>query len=207
MKRTVCIAALIAGACGAANAVAADGPWLVRARVLSMNVDNGNDPTLALGKVEASDELIPDIDISYFFTKHIAAELVLSFLNRHDVTLGGTKIGTIKQIPPTLLVQYHFLPDAQFRPYVGAGINYTRFTSVNLNAQPVVGVDLPVDIDKDSYGLALQVGADFKLTNNWFLNADVKWVKIETDVKAAGSKLTTLKIDPWLFGVGVGYRF
>jgi outer membrane protein len=86
-----------------------------------------------------------------------------------------------------------------WRPYVGAGINYTHFSSVNLPAG--------VDIDRNSWGGALQLGVDIPVQKNWYVNLDVKKVYIETDVSAGGSKIGTFKVNPVLFGVGVGYRF
>jgi len=91
------------------------------------------------------------------------------------------------------------MPEGKFRPYVGLGVNYTLYTND----------DLPpgLSTDNDSIGLALQVGMDVQLAPQWFLNVDLKKVKMGTDVSANGTKVTHLDIDPWLFGVGVGYRF
>ena len=78
---------------------------------------------------------------------------------------------------------------------MGAGVNYTRFSSVKLPAG--------LDVKRNSWGGALQVGFDYALDKNWSLNVDVKKVYIDTDVRGVG----TFKVDPVLFGVGVGYRF
>ncbi|HKY02455.1 MAG TPA: OmpW family outer membrane protein, partial [Burkholderiales bacterium] len=149
----VCTLAVAAALSTPVVAAAEDGPWMVRVRALYMDVRNGNSPDVDL---EAENKLFPEFDISYFFTKNIAAELVLTYPQKHDIELGGTDIGSIKHLPPTLLLQYHFNPEGQFRPYVGAGINYTHFSSVD--------IDVPgVDIDRNSVGVALQIGADYKL--------------------------------------------
>ena len=193
----VCTLAVAAALSTPVVAAAEDGPWMVRVRALYMDVRNGNSPDVDL---EAENKLFPEFDISYFLTKNIAAELVLTYPQKHDIELGGTDIGSIKHLPPTLLLQYHFNPEGQFRPYVGAGINYTHFSSVD--------IDVPgVDIDRNSVGVALQIGADYKLENGWFLNADIKYVDINTKVTAGGNKLTDLKIDPMLYSIGIGYRF
>jgi outer membrane protein len=193
----VCTLAVAAALSTPVVAAAEDGPWMVRVRALYMDVRNGNSPDVDL---EAENKLFPEFDISYFLTKNIAAELVLTYPQKHDIELGGTDIGSIKHLPPTLLLQYHFNPEGQFRPYVGAGINYTHFSSVD--------IDVPgVDIDRNSVGIALQIGADYKLENGWFLNADIKYVDINTKVTAGGNKLTDLKIDPMLYSIGIGYRF
>lgn len=200
MKRLVGLAISIGAAfCAAPAAQAADGPWMVRGRLLHMQVDNGNDPAVPGAKVELNDKTFPEVDITYFFTRNLAAELILTYPQKHDVLLNGSKIGSVKHLPPTLTLQYHFMPDATFRPYIGAGLNYTRFSSVSLPAG--------LDLERSSTGLALQIGADFKVADKWYLNFDVKKVYIDTDVKSGGAKLTTLEIDPVLLSVGAGYRF
>jgi outer membrane protein len=189
---------------------AEEGNWMVRARALHMNVDNGNSGGLGLPiDVEAENKTFPEIDITYFFTPNMAAELILTYPQKHDVELGGTDIGSVKHLPPTLTLQYHFNPTGTVRPYVGLGVNYTRFTSVDLDAGSVLGGSVPLKIDRNSYGFAAQVGADFQIAPQWFLNVDVKYVTIDTDifVKASGAKVTKLDIDPLLIGVGIGYRF
>lgn len=217
MKRVLTLAALIAAGVASATAVqAADGPLMVRVRALSMKVDNHNSSTdvvPALGRLEAEDKVFPEIDFTYFITKNLAAELILTYPQRHDLKFAGTGIGSIKHLPPTLTLQYHFIPEGTVRPYVGAGINYTRFMSVKINAQPAVGVDAPIDVDRNSFGLAGQLGVDFKVADNWFINLDAKYVRIKADNVhitsgvLAGTKVTDLGINPWLFSAGVGYRF
>lgn len=173
-----------------------EGPWLVRMRAVHMNVDNGTSRGVDL---ELDDKTFPEIDFSYFFTPNLAAELILTYPQKHDVDLNGAGIGSIKHLPPTLLLQYHFMPQNKFKPYVGAGLNYTRLTSVDLPSG--------VSVDRNSFGLAVQAGFDYKLTRHWYLNVDVKYIDIDTEVKAGGAKLTTLQVDPVLYSVGIGYRF
>ncbi|WP_018413080.1 OmpW/AlkL family protein [Methyloversatilis thermotolerans] len=198
--------AALAAVAGAAQA-ADEGNWMVRARALYMNVDNDNSGGLngALGKVEAENKVFPEVDVTYFFTPNIAAELILTYPQKHDVELAGSDIGSIKHLPPTLTLQYHFNPTGTIRPYAGLGVNYTRFSSVDLN----VGGTTPLKIDRDSWGWAVQVGADYQLAPQWFFNVDLKYVTIDTDiyVKANDTKVTKLDINPLLFSVGIGYRF
>lgn len=172
---------------------------MVRGRVLSMHNENDNSPNVSGTKVELKDKIFPEVDISYFFTKSIAAELILTYPQKHDVLVNGGKVGSLKHLPPTLLVQYHFMPDSTFRPYVGIGYNYTIISSVELAPG--------LDVGRSSHGPAFQLGADIKMASQWFFNIDVKKVYIKTDVSSGGSKLTTLKLDPVLASVGVGYRF
>jgi outer membrane protein len=203
MKKAVWLAALSALGFVMGNALAQESPWQVRVRADYLKPANKSD---AVGGIGASDTLhingktIPELDISYFFTPNWAAELVLTYPQEQDVSLDGKKIGTFKHLPPTLTLQYHFLPQATFSPYLGAGLNYTRISSVDL-------LNGAASLDKDSWGLALQAGLDYKLDKNWSLNLDLKKLQIRSDVYAGGQKISRVKIDPWLMGVGVGYRF
>ena len=196
MNNKLLLASVITLAALAPAAHAEDGPWLVRVR--AVNLDSADKDGTGLD-LNVNDKVIPEVDISYFFTPQLAAELILTYPQKHRVRAGDVRIGSLKHLPPTLTVQYHFTDLGAFKPYVGAGLNYTRFMSV----------DLPdgVSIDKNSFGFALQAGVDFEVAKNVYLNFDVKKVQIRTDVKAAGDKLGTFKVDPLLVGVGVGMRF
>ena len=130
----------------------------------------------------------------------MAVELILTVPQKQTLrsSLLNADIGTFKHLPPTLLAQYHF-PMNGFKPYVGAGINYTRFSSVNLTPG--------ITMDKDSWGGALQVGVDIPLTKGVYLNLDMKKVMLRTDVMRNGEKIGDFKVDPLLVGVGLGWRF
>ena len=196
-KNLLAVAVLCALTSGAAFAQQAESPWLVRVR--AVHLDSANKDSTGLG-LSVNNKTIPEVDITYFFNKNVAAELILTVPQKHDLSssvLGG-RIGSLKHLPPSLLLQYHF--DAPgFKPYVGAGVNYTRFSNVNLPAG--------VDIDRNSWGGALQVGVDIPLNKNLSLNFDVKKVYIKTDVFSGGVKAGTFKVDPVLVGVGLGWRF
>lgn len=204
MKRTLlAVAAVCALSSGAAFAQQAEGPWMVRVR--AVNLDSANKDSTGLG-LSINNKWMPEVDVSYFFTPNFAAELVLTYPQKHDLRANGLgQIGTLKHLPPTLLAQYHFTNFGAFKPYVGAGVNYTRFSSVSFN--PAVQAALNPSIKKNSFGGALQIGFDYALDKNWSLNFDVKKVFIETDVRAAGTKVGTFKVNPVLVGVGLGYRF
>lgn len=194
-KNLLAVAVLCALTSGAAFAQQAESPWLVRVR--AVHLDSANKDSTGLN-LSVNNKTIPEVDISYFFNKNVAAELILTVPQKHDLRAGSTNIGSLKHLPPSLLLQYHF--DAPgFKPYVGAGVNYTRFSSVNLPAG--------VDIDRNSWGGALQVGVDIPLNKNLSLNFDVKKVYIKTDVFSGGVKAGTFKVDPVLVGVGLGWRF
>jgi len=197
-KNLLAAAALCAltAASGAAFAQQqAEGPWMVRAR--AVHLDSANKDSTPLG-LSINDKTIPEVDVTYFFSPNLAAELILTVPQKHTLSAAGAPIGSLKHLPPTLLLQYHFNAPG-FKPYVGAGLNYTRFSSVRLPAG--------VDIDRNSFGPALQAGVDIPLQKNLYLNFDVKKVFIKTDVSAGGAKLGTFKADPVLVGVGLGWRF
>lgn len=204
MKRTLlAVAAVCALSSGAAFAQQAEGPWMVRVR--AVHLDSVNKDSTGLG-LSINDKWMPELDVSYFFTPNIAAELVLTYPQKHDLRANGLgQIGSLKHLPPTLLAQYHFTNFGAFKPYVGAGVNFTRFSSVNFD--PAVQAALNPYIKKNSFGGALQIGFDYALDKNWSLNFDVKKVFIETDVRAGGTKVGTFKVNPVLVGVGLGYRF
>ncbi|MDR2335218.1 MAG: outer membrane beta-barrel protein [Burkholderiaceae bacterium] len=195
------VGALTSGTAFAQTSEAA-GPFMVRLR--AVHLDSRNHDTTGLD-LSINNKWIPEVDVSYFFTPNFAAELILTYPQKHDLRAGGDKIGSLKHLPPTLLGQYHFTGMGAFKPYIGAGINYTRFSSVRF--APAVADALSPSIKKNSWGGALQVGFDYAIDKNWSLNFDVKKVYIGTDVYSAGTKVGTFKVDPVLIGVGVGYRF
>ena len=200
-KNLLAVAVLCALTSGAAFAQQAESPWLVRVR--AVHLDSANKDSTGLG-LSVNNKTIPEVDISYFFNKNVAAELILTVPQKHDLRANGTNIGSLKHLPPSLLLQYHF--DAPgFKPYVGVGVNYTRFSGVRFD--PAVAAALNPSIDKNSFGGALQVGVDIPLSKNLYLNFDVKKVYIKTDVFAGGAKAGTFKVDPVLVGVGLGWRF
>ena len=211
-------------------AMAEAGDWVVRAR--AVNVSPNEDSKLGRtvnsnvgnlmssgAKLEVDSNTIPELDISYYFTKHIAAELILALGTRHDVSIhgdsagviGNQKLGSVNLLPPTLTVQWHFLPDQKFDPYVGAGLNYTAMLDRNLQFSSGAADGTKIKIDRDSVGPVLQAGFDINLEDGWLINADVKYVWIDTDVKMRNgsqwTKIDSLDINPWVVGVGFGKKF
>jgi outer membrane protein len=183
--------------------LAQESPWLVRVRAVHIDTADKSDPIAGSGasdRLHVSDKWIPEVDIAYFLTRHWAAELVLTYPQKHDVTLDGQRIGSFKHVPPTLTAQYHFLPGARIDPYVGAGINYTLISKVDI-------LNGAGRLEHDSVGAALQAGADIRIDSKWSVNVDVKKVQIRSDVTINGARASRVKIDPVLLGVGVGYRF
>lgn len=198
-------------------AMAEAGDWVVRARVVNVSPDEHSklDTTTVLfpgSKLAVDSNTIPELDISYYFTKNIAAELILALGSRHDVNIVGTtqaKLGSVNLLPPTLTAQWHFNPDQTFDPYLGAGVNYTRAMDNSLN---LAGVN-PIKVDRNMFGLVAQAGIDINLKDGWLINADVKYIDMNTDVKVSlngtgpWTKIDSLDINPWVFGVGIGKKF
>lgn len=182
-------------------------PWLVRVRALGVVTgDDGFVTQIPGSEVRSSDSIVPELDISYFFTKNIAAELILG-TTRSTISGGGTiaglDVGKTWVLPPTLTLQYHFTNFGAFKPYVGAGLNYTMF--FDQKAAGGVVTDLHV---KDTFGVALQVGADYMINDHWGLNVNVKKLFLEPKFELNGGALSgKAKLDPWLIGTGVTYRF
>ncbi|MCW5659226.1 MAG: OmpW family protein [Burkholderiaceae bacterium] len=198
IHRLAAVAVALAGMPLLAQAQAVKaGDLLVRGRVVYLDTANKDD--IAGLDIGVSNKTIPEVDITYFFSPSLAAELVLTYPQKHDVSANGSNIGSLKHLPPTLSVQYHFGNFGAIKPYVGVGLNYTRFSSVNLPAG--------LSIEKDSFGLSVGGGVDYAIDSKWSVNADIKKVQIRTDLSSGGTNLGTIKVDPWLIGVGVGYKF
>jgi outer membrane protein len=187
----------------AAQADSATEPWLVRLRGVHLDSANGGstNPNLDLS---INNRWIPEVDISYFFTPEWAAELVLTYPQEQTLRSAGTKIGSFKHLPPSLTVQYHLTGLGAFQPYLGVGVNYTRISDVRWESS-VSGLD--PKLDRSSVGWAFQIGTDYEITKNTYLNFDVKKVRLATGVRLGGSNIGSLDIDPVLIGVGVGWRF
>ena len=184
-----------------------DNPWMVRVRAVDLLWQNGQTNTLSTLNVKAENQIIPEFDISYFFTKNIAAELVLTYPQQVNITAGSgnNNVGKITALPPSLLLQYHFTDLGAFKPYVGAGVNYTIFG----NRQNFPALGNSVTVDHSSLGVVAQIGADYMFDKNWGLNFDLKYATISTNVNtvAGGTNLGKLTLNPWMPAVGVTYKF
>lgn len=187
--------------------VAERSPWQVRLRALGVITrDSGSVDGVPGSDLSYSDTVVPEIDFSYFFTDNIAAELILgtTFAKIHgEGSLAGLDVGKTWLLPPTLTLQYHFTDFGAFKPYVGAGVNYTIF--YNQSAKDADDLDV-----KNRFGLAVQAGFDYMLDEHWGVNVDVKKIFLQPkfDVSVGGADLNgKAKLDPWLIGAGVTYRF
>jgi outer membrane protein len=195
------------------------GDWLVRGRIINVNpnddsslVSVGGVPVAGSG-VTVDDDTVPELDITYMIAPNWGVELILGY-SEHDVDASGTlkALGNVieaKALPPTLTLQYHFAPNSDFRPYVGAGVNYTYFWDEDVKG-PLGIPGAKVDMD-DSWGLAVQAGIDIAINEDWFVNLDVKYLDMETTAKfkntLVGAAEVDVDVDPVVWGVGIGRRF
>ncbi len=163
-------------------------------------------------KLKADDDTQLGITGTYMLTQHIGLGVLAATPFKHDINVGSTKVAETKHLPPTLTLQYHFDTGSSFRPFVGAGLNYTNFFEEDMTAAGTAatggGDELELD---DSFGLALEAGLDFAVDKNWLLSAQVWYLDIEPNatVRAGGNDVVSfdVEIDPWVYMVGVGYQF
>ncbi len=210
-----------------ANVMAAEaGDWLVRVGLGHVKPDTSSGNLVVAGdelvgaRIDVGSNTRPIINLTYMATDHIGLELLAAWPFEHDIQgagiLGGAgKLGETKHLPPTLSLQYHLMPGAALRPYVGIGLNYTTFFSSKATPTLDGALGGPSSLSiKDSFGLALQLGADFNLTDTLFLNFDLRYIQIEADARirtqtADGEVRSRIKadIDPLVFSAAVGFRF
>ena len=204
--RATAIAGLIAAGALAAPAHAHEaGDVLFRVGVTQVRPASNNGTVLdGSVKLDANNNVRPSFTLGYMVTRNIGIELLGAWPFQHDVSGSGLgKIGSSKQLPPTLSLQWHFLPDSTVQPYVGVGLNYTHFFDTKATGA-LEGAKVKL---KDSWGIAGQVGMDVKLNDRWFVNADLRYIDISSKVKLNGESIGTAQIDPWVATLAVGYRF
>jgi outer membrane protein len=181
-----------------------ENPWMIRVRAVDLLWQNGQTESVKALDIKAENQFIPELDVSYFFTKNIAAELVLTWPQQVNINMGGANAGKISALPPSLLMQYHFTDLGALKPYVGAGVNYTTFG----NRQNFPALGNAYQVDQSSVGFVGQVGADYMFDKNWGLNVDLKYATMSTNVSAVGgASIGKLTLNPWMPAVGVTYKF
>ena len=217
-------AALLLGTALGHPATAQDtSPWQVRVRALGVLPDTGGSTVTVQGVPSLSspnsglsigNSVVPELDISYYFTPNIAAELVLG-VTPHSITgngaLANLNIGSAWLLPPTLMAQYHFTNFGAFKPYVGLGVNYTFFFSQSPGYTPTNGLSVTSLGLNNTFGAAAQIGFDYMIDRHWGVNFDVKKLLLRPTYNATVNNTIavsgTANIDPWLIGAGVTYRF
>lgn len=199
------------------------GDWLVRGRLINVNPNDDSGSLFVNGAdngpgVKVDSDTVPELDITYMIAPNWGVELILGY-SEHTVTgekgAVASSLGDVidaKVLPPTLLLQYHFAPNSNIRPYIGAGINYTYFFDEDVvgPALPAAGAKVKLE---SSWGFAAQAGVDVAINDDWFFNLDVKYIDIDTTAKFSNvingtvSAKIDADIDPFVYGIGVGRRF
>lgn len=204
---------------GAAPAQAEAGDFLVRGRFIVVAPQDGSSgitPAFPNDGVSIDTAYAPEIDFTYMLTNNIGLELIAATTKHSATGKSGTPAAVGKLLdtwvlPPTLTLQYHFAPDGGFRPYVGAGLNYTIFYNERAASSLEAAVGATDVSLSNSFGWALQAGADIPLNDSLFLNFDVKYIDMDTTARlrttAAGEQQVRVDINPIVVGFGIGMRF
>ena len=205
------------GICGTAGAYEG-GDMLVRAGPTWVfpNDDSSAVHPIPGSGVEVQDGISLGFSVTYMVTPQIGVELLAALPFKHDIkgegSLNGVDIGRIKHLPPTLTLQwYPQLGVDWVQPYIGAGVNYTTFFDEQADGDldAIVG-KTKISLD-DSWGYAVELGADWAVSDNCFINTSLWYVDISTDATlktaGAGTLKTDVDIDPLVFMLGVGMRF
>lgn len=186
----------------------AAGTFMVRVRAIGVFPENWGSSISGIGgHVSATNTAAPEIDFSYFLTDNWALELIAA-TTKHTVTATGTAagnvdVGSVWVLPPTLLVQYHFMPHERFSPYVGVGLNATFFYA----SHPAGGIVTSVGYT-NNIGAAIQAGFDYNFSGHWFANFDVKQIFVSTNATINGGAVNAHTwLNPTVVGAGIGYRF
>ena len=194
------------------------GDFIVRIgpALIEPNDDSGDVEGLPGTRVGVDNNVTLGFTIGYMWTSNIGMELLGVTPSPHDLQgregLGGLgKIGEVDVFPPTLCLQYHFGNSSTFQPYIGAGINYTHFSSEDTTSslETALGGSTDLDVD-DSWGLAAQAGVDFSLNESWMFNASVWYIDIDADATLSTGSVdrdVDIDIDPWVFFIGIGKKF
>ena len=206
IRQSLIAALSISAIVAAAPAVAYDkGDTIVRGGIASV-VPGGSYSSVASGTYDlrADSDIQAGASISYMMTDNMSVNLLAATPFEHDIEasqLGGSSVGSTKHLPPTVTVSWFPLAGQglAFKPYVGAGVNYTTFWD-----EEIALGNLSLD---DSVGLAAQAGVDVPLDENWSVGAAAYYADIETDAKLNGADIGTVEIDPMIYRLHVGYSF
>ncbi|MEL0436001.1 OmpW/AlkL family protein [Phycobacter sp. K97] len=200
MKRMVSALAISAAlVAGAAPAVAqSQGDWTFGAGIANVN-PKSNNGTLAGGAATINDDTQLSLTVEYFIRDNLGIELLAATPFEHDISINGGYAGTTKQLPPTLSLNYHFPTKGKVKPFLGVGVNYTTFFE---ESSPLGTLSLD-----DSWGLAINAGADWQVSDNGALRFNVRYMDIDSEAFLNGASIGTAEIDPVVIGVAYVHRF
>ena len=209
MQKTFLACALALSLAGAATPVLAQskGDWTLGVGVHAVDPKSGNgrlaDDTLP---VRVDTDVKPTLTFEYFVRDNLGVEVIAAWPFEHDISIAGLgTVGSTRQLPPTVSLQYHFNSNRKGKvsPFLGAGVNYTTFFSEDTRGA-LAGSKLKLD---DSWGLAAHAGVDFALNERSAIRIDARWIDIDTDVKLDGAGLGTVNIDPIVYGAAYVMKF
>lgn len=184
-----------------------EGGRLARTRPDHRDDPDGTDLRIEFigGRVDTPAAVLPDLDVSYFLTDHLAVSGQAGAIRSRPVIrnslVGDIAIGSIWNAVVSGVVRYHFLPNARFNPYLGVGASATTSIAV----YPAKGI--PAFTVKSQTSPLIQAGFDYHLTGNWFGNAMVKYVFVPpVSYEVAGVDVKA-DLNMLVVGAGIGYRF
>lgn len=203
MKHHLMIAAALVALGGPALAQS-QGEWTLGLGLANVNPKSDNG-TLAGGTVptDIDSSTRPTITAEYFIRDNLGVELLAALPFKHAITSNGVEIGTVKQLPPVLSLQYHFDATEQFKPFVGLGVNFAGFWDGDARG-PLAGSALRV---KNSWGLAAHLGGDYWINDRAAIRADLRWIDIDSNVELNGTRIGKVEIDPLVVGISYVMKF
>jgi outer membrane protein len=209
------------GAAGSAHAQSA-GTWSVAAGINDIKPQGTTSPLTAPSipnsTTKVSSDAQPLVDITYMITDNFAVEFGIGTPYKHNLSGAGAlqgsgQLGTLKQLPPTVFGQYHFLPaDAPLRPYVGLGITYAMFYdeqgSGTLTALSNTGQTPATFTVDNKWGYVPEVGLQYAFNKKWFVDAMFGKTYINTTVHLnPGGQTAGARLNPEVGSIVIGYRF
>jgi outer membrane protein len=213
MKAKVLVLLMIGALAAPVSADAGD--WILRLRAINVDPNESSEKIGETGsEVSVDSATTVEVDVTYMLSNNFGIE-VIAATTKHDLSasggdLAGANLGSVKVLPPTAVFQWHPFPGGLFDFYVGAGINYTYFYSYDLS-NDLSGLGVTDVKFSNSFGLAGDIGLNVNFGDHFHINGDIKYIQISTDadIKVGSDTLdeVTVDINPWVFGIGVGYRF
>ena len=197
-KLLPCLLAASLAAVALAAAAQSAGDWTIGIGVHQVDPKSDNG-VLANGTLPLSinSDAKPSLTFEYFVRENLGAEVLAAWPFQHDISVKGVgRVGSTKHLPPTVSLQYHFNPDGRIRPYAGLGVNYTFLFGEKPEALSV----------ENSFGPAAQLGDDIGIGERWFVNLSARYIDIDGDARLGATGLGTVEVDPFVYGVHVGYR-
>lgn len=198
MMKRIATALALSTALAAPAFAQSQGDWTFGAGIINVNPKSDNG-TLAGAAATLNDDTQISLTVEYFIRDNLGIELLAATPFEHDIALAGAYAGTTKQLPPTLSLNYHFPTKGKIKPFLGVGLNYTTFFE---ESSPLGTLSLD-----DSWGLALNAGADWQVSDKGALRLNVRYIDIDSEAFLNGASIGTAEIDPLIVGVAYVHRF